>query len=102
LGYFSTLKFEATYFSETSVDFQQNTRNYIPKDRENCLPLLSMIADHSGLRHELTSFARSVRSWVPIPLKACVCVCLFCLCCPVYVAALRRAGPPFKQSYWLS
>jgi hypothetical protein len=27
-----------------------------------------------------------------------VCVCLFCLCCPVQVAALRRADPSSKES----
>jgi hypothetical protein len=30
-----------------------------------------------------------------------VCVRLFCLCCSVYVAALRRADPPSKESYRL-
>jgi hypothetical protein len=33
LAYSSTLKMEATCFSETSVDFQQTTRHYIPEDR---------------------------------------------------------------------
>jgi hypothetical protein len=32
LGYFSTLKMEAIYSSETSVDFQWTTRRYIPED----------------------------------------------------------------------
>jgi hypothetical protein len=32
LGSFSTLKMEATYSSETSVDFQRTTRRYIPED----------------------------------------------------------------------
>jgi hypothetical protein len=31
------------------------------------------------------------------------CLRLFpCLCCPVLVAALQRADPPFKESYQLS
>jgi hypothetical protein len=30
---FSTLKMEVTYSSITSVDFQRNTRRYIPEDR---------------------------------------------------------------------
>jgi hypothetical protein len=30
------------------------------------------------------------------------CLHLFCLCCPVCVAALRRANPPSKESYRLS
>jgi hypothetical protein len=33
LDYFSTLKMEATCFSETSVDFQRTTGCYIPEDR---------------------------------------------------------------------
>jgi hypothetical protein len=38
-----------------------------------------------GLRHELSSLARTLGSWVWIPLKALVSVCAFilCLCCPV-------------------
>jgi hypothetical protein len=31
-AYFSTLKMEAIYSSETSVDFQRTTRRYIPED----------------------------------------------------------------------
>lgn len=33
MGYSPTLKMEATYSSETSVDFQQATWYYIPEDR---------------------------------------------------------------------
>jgi hypothetical protein len=33
LAYSSTVKLEATYLSETSVDFQQITRHYILEDR---------------------------------------------------------------------
>jgi hypothetical protein len=33
LAYFSGLKMEVEYSSETSVDFQQTTRRYIPEDR---------------------------------------------------------------------
>jgi hypothetical protein len=32
LAYSSTLKMEATYSSETSVDFQRTTERYIPED----------------------------------------------------------------------
>jgi hypothetical protein len=31
-AYSSTLKMEAVYYSETSVDFQRTTRRYIPED----------------------------------------------------------------------
>jgi hypothetical protein len=33
LAYSSTLKIQATCYSETSVDFQRTTRRYIPNDR---------------------------------------------------------------------
>jgi hypothetical protein len=33
LVYYSTLKVEAVYYSETSVDFQHITRRYIPEER---------------------------------------------------------------------
>jgi hypothetical protein len=33
LGYFSTLKMEATCYSKTSVDFQKTTQRFIPEDR---------------------------------------------------------------------
>jgi hypothetical protein len=38
----STLKMEATYFSETSVDFQWTTRCYITEDRKNSSFLFEM------------------------------------------------------------
>jgi hypothetical protein len=46
--------------------------------------VLAVFADHSGrgLRHELSSFARMLGSWVRIPLKAWMsvhCVRLFCV-----------------------
>jgi hypothetical protein len=39
-----------------------------------------------GLRHEPSSPARTLGSWVQISLKAWMSVCAFilCLCCPVY------------------
>jgi hypothetical protein len=38
-----------------------------------------------GLRHEPSSLAQTLGSWVRIPLKARMSVCAFilCLCCPV-------------------
>jgi hypothetical protein len=33
MSYSSTLKMEEKYYSETSVDFQQITRHYIPEAR---------------------------------------------------------------------
>jgi hypothetical protein len=39
-------------------------------------------ADRSdrGLKHELSSPAPTLRSWVRIPLEAWMYVCLFCVC----------------------
>jgi hypothetical protein len=54
-----------------------------------------------GLRHELSSPARTLASWVRISLEAWMSVCVysvFVLSC-MYVAALRRADPPSKESY---
>jgi hypothetical protein len=51
-------------------------------------------------RHELSSPARTLGSWVQIPLEAWMSVCvysMFVLSC-VQIAALRRADPPSKES----
>jgi hypothetical protein len=56
-----------------------------------------------GLRHELSSLARILGSWIRIPLMAWMSVCVysvFVLFC-VQVAALRRADSPSKESYGL-
>jgi hypothetical protein len=53
-----------------------------------------------GLRHELSSPARTMGSGVRIPLKAWMFVCVYSVC--VQVEALRRSDPPFKESYRLS
>jgi hypothetical protein len=56
-----------------------------------------------GLRHQLSSPAWTLGSWVRIPLEAWMSVCafiLFVLSC-VQVTALRRADPPSKESYRL-
>jgi hypothetical protein len=56
-----------------------------------------------GLRHEPSSPAQTLRSWVRIQLEARMTVCGFilCLCCPVcvQVAVFRRADPPSKGFY---
>jgi hypothetical protein len=59
-------------------------------------------AEHSGraVRHELFSFARTLRSLVRIPLRAWIFVCVysvFVLSC-VGSAALRRAVPHSRSS----
>jgi hypothetical protein len=54
-AYFSALKIEATFSSETSVHFQRITRRYIPEDSAlhhcRCLQGLSFLA-LSVLRHQ--------------------------------------------------
>jgi hypothetical protein len=50
-----------------------------------------------GLRHEMSSPARTLRSCVRIPLLAWMCVHLL----HVQVEALRRAVPPSKEPYRL-
>jgi hypothetical protein len=49
-----------------------------------------------GLKHELSSPARTLGSWVQIPLEAWMSLCCVVLFC-VYVAALRRAYPRLKS-----
>jgi hypothetical protein len=56
-----------------------------------------------GLSHEVSSPAQTLGSWVRIPIKPWMSVCVysvFVLFC-VQVAALRPADPPFKESYRL-
>jgi hypothetical protein len=78
-----------------------------------CLPTLEELGDlHSrvdrrrsqwprSVRHELSSLARMLGSWVRIPLKACLYAFILCLLSWVKVAALRRADPRSNKSYRL-
>jgi hypothetical protein len=54
-----------------------------------------------GLRHEVSSPAQTLGSWVQIPLKAWMFAFILRLCCPMLVVALRRADPLSKESYRL-
>jgi hypothetical protein len=49
-----------------------------------------------GLRHEMSSPARTLGSWIRIPLKAWMFVCFYSVF--VSVAPLRRADPSCKES----
>jgi hypothetical protein len=56
-----------------------------------------------GLRHELSSPAWTLGSWVQNPLEAWMCVCIysvFVLFC-VQISAVQRTDPPSKESYRL-
>jgi len=48
------------------------------------------------------STAPTLGSWIRIPLEACVFPRFSVLCCPVYIEVLRRADPPYKESYEMS
>jgi hypothetical protein len=50
-----------------------------------------------GLRYELSSPAQTLGSWVRIPLETWMSVCVYSVI--VWVAALRQADPPSKESY---
>jgi hypothetical protein len=56
----------------------------LEEDVRNINLVLKSMADRSqwprGLRHELSSLARKLGSWVRIPLKAWMSVCTFILC----------------------
>jgi hypothetical protein len=55
------------------------------------------------LRNEPSSPARTLESWVRIPLEARMSVCVYSVLvffC-VYVMALRKTDPPSKESYQL-
>jgi hypothetical protein len=56
-----------------------------------------------GLRHEKSSLAGTLGSWVRIPIKTwmSVCVHFVFVLFYVYIQALRRADPPSKESYRL-
>jgi hypothetical protein len=88
--YFSTLKMEATCFSEMSVDFQRTTRCYIPEDRT----LREKSSSSSGRTELVSSFRPQTPRHLAIfflvfPLvdniKAAWELCL--MACSVHVAA---------------
>jgi hypothetical protein len=56
-----------------------------------------------GLRHELSSSAQTLGSWVRIRLEAWMSVCVYSVfeLSGVAVATLRRVDPPSKESYRL-
>jgi hypothetical protein len=73
--------------TESLQGYGTRIRDLLPEGQRllydtNILSHIGVSADHSGrprsLRHELFSPARTLGSWVRIPLKAwTICVCLF-------------------------
>jgi hypothetical protein len=55
-----------------------------------------------GLRHEMSSAAQALEGFESHSRHGCLSAFVLCLCCPVYVVALYRAGPLSKESYQLS
>jgi hypothetical protein len=70
------------------------------------ISMLTRAADRSGLRHELSSPAPRLRSWVRIPLRH-GCLCVFCvrLFC-FYIVSSEAASRPNKRLmrtyHWIS
>jgi hypothetical protein len=55
-----------------------------------------------GQRHEPSWPARTLGSWVRIPLEAWMSMCVYSVCVRLCVGSdLRRADPPSKESYRL-
>jgi hypothetical protein len=91
LSKFVQLSPPSAYFdrsSETSV----NTSDY-KAPRHSQWP--------RGLRHELSSSAQTLGSWVRIPMEAWMSVCVYSVCAVlcVQVASLQWADPRPKESY---
>jgi hypothetical protein len=69
--------------------------------------IIAPITVARGIRHEPSSFAQTLGSWIRIALEAYMSLfvysvfVLLCVCVCVWVAALRRANPPSKESYRL-
>jgi hypothetical protein len=73
-----------TCFNGTVLNYLSTGRS-LPLQKFLKLQIKSRSQFSRGLRHELSSLARTLGSWVRIPLKAWMSVCAFilCLCCPV-------------------
>jgi hypothetical protein len=90
--------FHHNVFRSSTSSFHFRTNNFF---------LLEVFVRRSqwarGLRHELSSLAQTLGSWLRFPLKSWMSMCVysvFVLFC-VQVAALRRAHSASKESYRL-
>jgi hypothetical protein len=96
------------------LDCQSNSpqKNCEKKNRACASGYSSRVAEHlcrqgrsqwpRGLRHEMSSPARTPGPWVRIPLKAWMFAFILRLCSPAQVEALRRADPRPRGPYRLS
>jgi hypothetical protein len=75
LAYSSTLNLDATYFYKIKLIFE-GLYDVMP------------ITVTARLRHELSSLARALGSWVRIPLKAWMSVCFY----SVFVLSFEGSG----------
>jgi hypothetical protein len=78
LAYSSTLKIKTICSSETSVDFHRNTRRYIAEGRSQW---------SRGQRHEPSSPASTLESWVRIPLVVWMSMCVYSVCAVLCVGS---------------
>jgi hypothetical protein len=62
-----------------------------PSEPEHLKPLIPR-----GLRQEMSSPARKLRSWVRIPLKACIFVCVYCVCVVLCSSGLAPGWSPVQ------
>jgi hypothetical protein len=73
--------------------FQASCHNII---KHSCKCNGNVVGGHSGLVSKvwIVFMARTLGSWVQIPLKARMYICVLFpwLCCPAYAEALRRRG----------
>jgi hypothetical protein len=110
LPYSTVMKMDAEICCETLITMYHTT-NFVWMTKAVMftydfisLPLLACRSRSSrGLRHELSSLARTLGSWVRIPLKAWMSVCVYSVFVLsfVQVVAFRRANHSSKESYRL-
>jgi hypothetical protein len=103
----SKCEYERLFIQNCSVSPTCSTvkRNWLKTPSPTVFQLESirseiLMADHSGRAAWDMKCLSLMGSWVQIPVKAWVSVCISCV--GVQAAALQWAHPPSKGSYWLS
>jgi hypothetical protein len=94
LKFFDLLNRVITLLLQSNVDYvcDWSSGNFMKSNRRKINLFLA-----PGM---LSSPARTLGSWVRIPLKSWMFICVYSVF--VWVAALRWADPPSKESYRLS